>query len=122
MKDSLVIGIEGSARHIVTRDMSPPHLPRVVLSTPMMIQLIELTCLGAAQTHLDEGETTVGTHVCVSHQAAVMEGEEFDISVRLSAVERRRLTFAVEVEGPRGRVSEGTHERAVVSLDRIRSD
>jgi fluoroacetyl-CoA thioesterase len=119
MKDSLVAGIVGTSRHTVTQDMSPPHLPRVVLSTPTMIQLIEMTCLAAAQGHLDAGETTVGTHVCVSHQAAVMEGEEFEVRARLTEVNRRRLTFAVEVEGPRGLLSEGTHERAVVSLDRM---
>jgi fluoroacetyl-CoA thioesterase len=119
MKDSLVAGIVGTANHTVTPAMSPPHLPRVVLSTPTMIQLIEMTCLAAAQEHLDEGETTVGTHVCVSHQAAVVEGEEFEIRVRLTEVNRRRLSFAVEVEGPRGLLSEGTHERAVVSLDRM---
>ena len=103
----------------MTTAMSPPHLPRVVLSTPAMIQLIEMTCLAAAQEHLDDGETTVGTHVCVSHQAAVVEGEEFDITCRLTAVNKRRLTFDVSVTGPRGVVSEGTHERAVVSLDRM---
>ena len=119
MKDSLVAGIEGTSRHTVTPEMSPPHLPRVVLSTPTMIQLIEMTCLQAAQEHLDQGETTVGTHVCVSHQAAVTEGEEVEVRCRLTEVSKRRLTFAVEVDGPRGLVSEGTHQRAVVSLDRM---
>ena len=38
---------------------------------------------------------------------------------RLTAVNRRRLTFDVEVTGPQGVVSRGTHERAVVSLDRM---
>ena len=119
MKDSLVVGVEGASRHTVTKAMSPPHLPRVVLSTPAMIQLVEMTCLAAAREHLEEGETTVGTHVCISHQAAVAEGEEFDISCRLTAVTKRRLTFDVRVTGPRGVVSEGTHERAVVSLERM---
>lgn len=119
MKDSLTAGVEGRTRHTVTAAMSPPHLPRVVLSTPMMIQLIEMTCLHAAQEHLDDGETTVGTHVCVSHEAPVLEGEEFDIAGRLTEVNRRRLTFEVEVTGPRGVVGRGTHERAVVSLDRM---
>ena len=57
--------------------------------------------------------------MCVSHRAAALEGEEVVIHCRLTQVERRRLTFDVEVDGPRGRVSEGTHERAVVSLDRM---
>ena len=119
MKSSLQPGLSGEARHVVTPEMSPAHLPRVVLSTPAMIGLLEQACLATAAEHLDDGETTVGTHVCVSHRAAALEGEEFVIRCRLSQVERRRLTFDVEVDGPRGRISEGTHERAVVALDRM---
>jgi fluoroacetyl-CoA thioesterase len=119
MKDTLQVGVAREARYTVTREMAPPHLPRIVLSTPSMISLIEGTCLAAGQDHLDEGETTVGTHVCVSHLAAVGEGEEIVVRCRLATIERRRLTFDVEVDGPRGRVSDGTHQRAVVSLDRM---
>jgi fluoroacetyl-CoA thioesterase len=120
MRDSLEPGISNEASYIVTAAMSASHLPRVVLSTPSMIGLIEGTCLQAVQAHLDDGETTVGTHVCVSHQAAANEGEQFTIRCRLAKVVKRRLTFDVSVEGPAGRLSEGTHERAVISLDRMR--
>src|SRR6202022_253797 len=75
MNDTLKVGLTREARYTVTSDMAPPHLPRIVLSTPSMISLIERTCLTAAQEYLDDGETTVGTHVCVSHLAAVAEGE-----------------------------------------------
>jgi fluoroacetyl-CoA thioesterase len=84
-----------------------------------MIGLIEGTCLETVRPHLDDGETTVGTHVCVSHQAAAGEGERVTVRCRLTKVERRRLTFEVEADVPAGRISEGTHERAVISLDRI---
>ena len=47
MKDTLVVSVDGASRHTVTTAMSPPHLPRVVLSTPAMIQLIEMTCPAA---------------------------------------------------------------------------
>lgn len=119
MRDNLRPGITNEARYTVTAQMSAPHLPRVVLSTPAMIGLIEGTCLQAVSPHLDDGETTVGTHVCVSHEAAAGEGEDFTVRCRLTKVERRRLTFDVEVDGPRGRLSQGTHERAVVSLARV---
>lgn len=119
MKDSLAPGLTNESRHTVTRDMSAPHLPRPVLATPTMISLIEGTCLMATRDHLDEGETTVGTHVCVSHESGVGEGEEFVIRCRLVEIERRRLNFDVEVDGPRGPVSRGTHQRAVVSLERM---
>jgi fluoroacetyl-CoA thioesterase len=121
MRDTLVPGLPGEATYTVTAAMAPKHIPRVVLSTPSMIGLIEATCLQTVQPHLDEGETTVGTHVCVSHQAAAGEGEQVAIRCRLAKVERRRLTFDVEVRCGETTVSEGTHERAVVSLDRMRA-
>jgi len=119
MNESLQVGIEREDRHTVTKAVSAPHLPIVVLATPAMVSLIEQTCLLAVQPHLGEGETTVGTHVCVSHAAAAMEGEEVVVFGRLKQINKRRLTFDVTVTGPRGTISEGTHERAVLSRDRF---
>ncbi len=114
MKDSLQIGLESSARYTVTEDMSPPHLPMKVLSTPDMIRLIEQTCLLLAQEHLDDGETTVGIHVCVSHAASAAAGEEVEISCELTERDRRKLVFATTVSCGDKTVSEGTHDRFVV--------
>ena len=38
---------------LVTDEMSPPHLPNKVLSTPDMVRLIEATCLLGVQAHLE---------------------------------------------------------------------
>ncbi len=119
MRDTLAVGIEREATYTVTAEMAPGHLPVTVLSTPAMIGLIETTCLAAAQEHLDDGETTVGTHVCVSHSGPAFEGEDFTVRCRLSELDRRRLTFAVEVVAPAGTISEGTHRRAVVERSRF---
>jgi fluoroacetyl-CoA thioesterase len=119
MQPTLVPGISREVSLVVTRDMSPPHLPRVVLSTPTMIEHIEGTCLQAAQEHLDPTETTVGTHVCVSHTGGAYEGETFTVRVRLAKIEKRRLTFETEVLSPRGPISTGTHERAVIDTARF---
>jgi fluoroacetyl-CoA thioesterase len=116
---SLTTGIEHQATYEVTADMAPAHLPRAVLSTPSMIQLLEQTCLVAVQPHLDDGETTVGTHVCVSHTGPASVGESVTVTCRLSGIERRRLTFDVEVAGPAQTISTGTHERAVIDLSRF---
>lgn len=119
MKPSLQPGIEATSQHLVTPDMAPRHLPAKVLSTPSMIGLIEGACLVLAQPHLDEGETTVGTHVDVSHSGAAFAGEEVAIRVRLREVRKRRLDFTVEVTSPRGVISAGRHERAVIELARF---
>jgi fluoroacetyl-CoA thioesterase len=119
MAASLAVGLEGTASHEITPDMSPPHLPAPVLSTPSMIQLIEATCLSTVQPHVDEGQTTVGTHVCVSHDAAAFVGESVEVWCRLSEIDRRRLTFETRVTCGDRTLSSGTHRRAVVDLSRF---
>jgi fluoroacetyl-CoA thioesterase len=118
---SLAPGIEHRVSYDVRADMAPAHLPRAVLSTPSMVQLIEQTCLVAVQPHLDDTETTVGTHVCVSHTGPAAVGESVTVTCRLTGIERRRLTFDVEVAGPAQTISTGTHERAVIDLTRFAS-
>ena len=121
MKDTLEPGIESTSTPTVTEDMAPPHLPAKVLGTPAMVGLIEWACFELAQPHLDDGETTVGTHVSVSHTGPAFPGESLEIDARLVAREKRRLTFEVEVRSPRDAISTGTHQRAVVDLERFKS-
>lgn len=119
MKESLQIGIDKEAKYKVTKDMAPPHLPMPVLSTPSMIGLIEGTCLQLAQPHLDSTETTVGTHVNVSHSGAAYNNEEITIKCRIKEINKRRILFETEVLSPRGPISQGTHERAVVDFSKF---
>ncbi len=119
MKPSLAPGLEIEERYVVEPKMAPPHLPMPVLSTPSMIGLIEGTCLKCAQPHLDGTETTVGTHVNVSHTGPAHSGETITIKARLKEINKRRLLFEVEVLSPRGPISAGTHERAIIDLARF---
>ncbi|MGH1492517.1 MAG: thioesterase family protein [Acidimicrobiales bacterium] len=114
MKDSLQPGLSATASYMVTEDMSPPHLPAKVLSTPNMVGLIEQTCLLLAQEHLEDDETTVGIHVCVSHSAAAAAGEEIEVSCELTERDRKKLVFNTTVMCGEKTVSEGTHDRFVV--------
>lgn len=119
MKESLQPGLEIGESYRVEEDMSPPHLPVKVLSTPAMVGLIEQTCLKLAQAHLDPGETTVGTHINISHTGPASAGETVEVRARLDSREKRRLGFVVEVVSPRGSISTGTHQRAVVDATRF---
>jgi len=121
MKDSLAPGISSTATHTVTDDMSPPHLPMKVLSTPSMIMLMERTCLESVLDHLEPGESTVGTHVCVSHVASAASGETVTITARLAERNKRRLTFEVRASAGERLLGEGTHQRAVIDTGRFAS-
>jgi fluoroacetyl-CoA thioesterase len=114
MSQPIEVGFSASATYAVTEDMSPPHLPNKVLSTPHMIQLIEQTCLQGVQELLDEGQTTVGIHVCVSHSASVDAGQDVQVDCEITEVDRKRLVFETKVTSGDKTVSEGTHQRFVV--------
>ncbi|HCB37681.1 MAG TPA: thioesterase, partial [Acidimicrobiaceae bacterium] len=68
----------------------------------------------AVQPHLDDGLTTVGIHICVSHQAAVASGEQVEITGTVIEVDRKRIVFEVVVAHGDEVVSKGTHDRFVV--------
>ena len=119
MKPSLVAGITRQDEHTVTTEMTAAHLPVGVLSTPTMIGLIEYTCMEAAAPHLDEQENSVGTAVCVTHQASTALGEAFTVRCVLTSIEKRRINFDVEVVNARATVSVGTHQRAVIDTTRM---
>jgi fluoroacetyl-CoA thioesterase len=112
--DRLCAGLTHSASYEVTRDMRPPHIDGI-LSTSRMIGLIEDTCLAAIAPLIERSQTSVGTHVDVTHVAAARTGETVRISVSLIKVTSRRLlTFEVTVAAGAGVIGAGTHRRLIV--------
>ena len=120
MKANLVTGLTHTQTHEVTPERTTGHAARAVLATPSMIGLIEGTCLAAMTPHLDAGETSVGAHVCVSHEAAVPAGHQITVSVAVAEIVKRRVTFETTVQTGEGQtVSRGTHQRAVIDARRF---
>lgn len=102
-------------------DMTPAHLaPLVVLATPEMIRLMEEASTTAVQAALDEtSQTTVGTHVDVSHESAAREGDEVTVKAELVAIDGPRLTFRVEARVDDRIIGRGTHRRYVIERSRF---
>ncbi len=86
-----------------------------VFATPMMLALMEeATCIACAPL-LDEGETTVGTSVSVTHDKASGLGNVITASAVLENTDGRKLTFSVQAEDDKGDIiGKGTIERFVV--------
>ena len=64
------VGIKGEKKFTVTRDQLACNVGSGLVSvfaTPMMIAAIENTAAGSVAGELEEGKTTVGTLVNVSH-------------------------------------------------------
>ena len=91
-----------------------------VFATGFMVGLVEWTCVQLINPHLDwPREQTVGTHIDVSHEAATPPGMAVTVEVELTAVEGRRLRFAVRAEDEDDTIARGTHERAVIDFARF---
>jgi predicted thioesterase len=101
--------------------MSPAHLaPVVVLATPEMISLMEQAATTAVQPLLEAAnQTTVGTHVDVSHESAGREGEEVEVTAELVAADGPRLTFDVTARVGERIIGRGTHRRHIVDRSRF---
>lgn len=113
----LTTGIKGERTVEVTQNNTAEALGSgtlPVFATPAMIALIEATASGSVAPFLDEGSSTVGTHLDVAHSAATPVGMSATCTTELVEIDRRRLVFRVTVCDAKGEIGSGTHERFVV--------
>ena len=85
-----------------------------VFATPSMVALMENAAMNAVAAALPEGSTTVGARMDTTHIKPSAIGVEITATATLTAVEGRKLTFAVKAADDKGTVGEGTHVRYVV--------
>jgi fluoroacetyl-CoA thioesterase len=90
-----------------------------VLATPAMAALMEKAAMKLAARYLDEGQTTVGTALSITHVAATPVGMQVEATATLTGVEGATLTFAMVAKDARGVIGEGTQRRAVVNRERF---
>jgi len=91
-----------------------------VYATPRIISDVEYACRNFLLEHLDPAEDTVGTKVNWEHVSPALLGAEITISIKLTGVDRRRVTFEAAVNEGADPVARGTHERFVVDVQKVR--
>lgn len=120
----LKTGLKNSAEITVTETLSAKSMGSgslSVLATPALIAGMENICMNCVQPFLEEGYTTVGTKVDVSHIAATPLGDTVTYTCELTEIDRRRLVFTVSAFDSKGKTGEGTHERFIVDAQRFMS-
>ena len=98
---SISVGAVGTASTVVTPEntaaaVGSGALP--VFATPYMIALMENAACNAIADGLEEGQSSVGTKLDVSHDAATPVGMHVTAKAELVEVDRRRLVFRVTAE------------------------
>lgn len=92
-----------------------------VFATPAMVALMENAAMLAVAAELPEGSATVGTQMNTLHIKASPLGAVITASAELTAVDGRKLTFAVKAWDEKGVIGEGEHTRFVVDRARFLS-
>lgn len=91
-----------------------------VFATPFMVALMEEAACNAISDSLEEGETTVGTKINVTHDKASAAGTVITASAKLINTDGRRLTFEVCAKDEQDSIiGQGTIERFVVLSEKF---
>lgn len=91
----------------------------LVYATPCMVALMEGAACEALEGALSEDKTTVGVELSISHLSATPVGLEVRAEAEVTAVDGNLITFAVTAYDEAGKIGEGTHKRAVVTVQRF---
>ena len=115
-------GLSGMSEMIVEREDLVSQLGEVavdVLSTPRLIQLMEVAAVNAIREHIPSDRVSLGTLVNIRHLSATPLGMKVTAHALLKAVEGNRLIFMVDAHDEKDKVAEGEHERILVSKERF---
>lgn len=117
-------GLEGRATAIVTDALTAPTVGSgsvAVYATPSMVALMEAAAVACVERHLDPGQASLGVHLDVSHTAGTPAGLAVSATATLTAVDGRKLTFAIEVHDTVEVIGKASHTRVVVDAEHFKA-
>ena len=127
MKPSLQPGISLVRRIPVEKEKTIGFMGEEgrVYATPYLVGDIEYTCRNLILEHAEPNEDSVGMEVAIKHLAPTLPGSTVEITVTVTAVEGRKVVFAVTAKDEIDTISSGTHARFVVdktkTIERLRA-
>ena len=116
-KEELIVTEENTANAVGSGGLE-------VFATPALIALAEKTAFQSVAEHLEEGQSTVGTHIDIKHIAATPVGMKVTCETELIEVDSenpRRLVFSVNIYDEVEKIAEGTHERFIIYSERFQN-
>jgi len=116
MKETLRPGVSRTNKITIDKERTIGFMGEEgrVYSTPNLVRDLEHTCRDLILEHGDAGEDSVGIEVSLRHLAPTLPGMTAEITVTVSAVEGRKVTFDVAAKDNLEAISAGTHSRFVV--------
>jgi predicted thioesterase len=112
--DNLKPGLIAERMVTVNESLTISHTKTPVLSTPMMIDLMEGVCKDLVQSHIPPEFITVGYEVHVKHKAAAALGTQIKVACNVLEANGRKLLFEVRVTAGDKVIGEGQHRRTII--------
>ena len=79
-----------------------------------MVAMMELAACNALAPYYEEGQSSVGTKLSISHDAATPVGMQVRAEAEVVEVDRRRIVLNVTAYDEAGVIGKGTHERFLI--------
>lgn len=121
---SVTVGMKARVEDVVTQDntaISAGSGTLPVFATPFMCALMEKAAWMAIAPALNDGDSSVGTKLSISHLSATPVGLKVWAESEVTAADGKRIEFKVTAGDEKGLIGEGTHERFIVTNDRFLS-
>lgn len=118
----ITIGLKGEVSSLVEREDTAKEVGSgdlLVYATPCMVALMEGAACEALSGVLGEEQTSVGTSLAIEHTAATPVGLEVRAEAEVTAVDGRKVTFAVRAFDEAGEIGHGTHTRVIVNSQKF---
>lgn len=90
-----------------------------VFATPCMIALMEQAACNAVDPCFNDSESSVGTLVNITHDAATALGKKVTATATLVEVQGRKLVFEITAADEDKQIGKGTHERFIVNKEKF---
>ena len=119
---SVTVGMKARVEDLVTEQntaISAGSGTLPVFATPFMCALMEKAAWMAIAPALNEGDSSVGTKLNISHLSATPVGLKVWAESEVTAVDGKRIEFKVTAGDEKGLIGEGTHERFIVTDERF---
>ena len=116
------IGIKGRAETVVSAENTAKIMGSGdldVFATPHMVALMENAAAVSVADELEDGMSTVGTKLEISHDAATPVGMKVWAESELIEIDRRRLVFEVKAFDECGQIGAGRHERFIINNEKF---
>jgi predicted thioesterase len=118
MKPDFRIGLTHTQRVVVDRDRTIGFMGEGmrVYSTPSMVSDMERTCKDFLARYLTDEQNSVGMRVEIDHLGPALLDTWVDVSITVTEVDRRKVTFEAEVRDAIDVIGKAKHIRFVVEL------